>query len=1379
MDLFIHLNYVLWGIIIKNPYRLEHCYFRSCNNLINKYQITMKSNLLRNFRNAIFCTMIFLCLFAAGLNAQEKALPQIGYIDQIMAASHEFSGTKLNELKVVSPRWLKHDLHSRVRHELSNNWSFIQVKDNVAGEPATVQIPHQFSMTSGEAAWYIQNIEMDKPGKGERYFLMIEQVRMLCVVFVNGKEYTRHLGGYTPFEADITNALIKGKNTVALYVHNTTISWDFESKTLINQVGVYGTPSEEGLRSGSWLNGGIGREICLEKRREVFVRETAIVTSVENKEISVEITVDNNSGKPFSGMAKAEVLSWPDGKKLMDLAPFSFSVASGGSKTQVKIASWNNPPLWSPENPNLCVLRVTLPGKTPDVYEERFGFREFVIKGKQFYLNGIPTKLRGPSQFTPGTSYQGRERTFEFSKRVFLCEKKVLDFNAYRTHAIIFPRVVFEAADEAGVMMINQSSIWSSMKRYYESGGEEFMKNTRVEFAEWIKRDRNSPSVVIWDVENEMVRMGGELSFWNQLDGFVLEHDKSRIITHSGSGDDPTDRFTVNHAHMGEAYTNQLKKWKEQSNAPYIFGEFWLGSPGEHRLTSSKEVSSFDEYILEYARLFNEKALEMRYYDAPGVMHFAVQRERLYYRNSITDLASPDAVCEEVIGTGKNVEMMRHGAAALTSFFWPRNESATSKGLHSSTVIVCNDSETPKELKLTLKHEGRNVTPAGFEKPFLLNPGERRNCDVSIPAMQNSTVLLAELTSGGKMVSRDELNLRGLSANLSAPSLKRNVYFFGSETDARIISSLGLKLNTSDRLPSAEGSLVILGSNYEANDIFSVESVRSYLEAGGMLLSLRQERLPDWSPVQLGLWSSSRGAFAIYAPIYAQGHKVFSGISGEDLRWWDGESGKLLEEAFVRPGAVKKNSQGAWRALAGASRFENMSIVEMRQGKGTLLLSQLEILENLNLTEPRQVLYNMLAYLDEGGWKADGSMKLVGSLNQAFLEEELGVKANAFASPEAKNGNLMLAGQGADIKEIMDWANEGGRVVVFSNEMVSQVPGYTLSSDNNYRIAVRESDHPLLWGISSVNFSESASPLVTTAFTEWPDDAKVLFQSLKAENPSRSAQMTLSIYGVNMSPVVNGGPVIISRKTGKGEILLIPFDINENSPFCRELLSTLIANSGAEIETEDILKLEALVKRTNPPVIDGKLDDWTEDMEDRNIAQYIHAEPVVLSSKLVFGKKPENDMEFSGIVYFMFDNQNLYLAGAVFGGQKNQQLNLKIGSNTILVNLEGQTAIAINGKANPAVKFASGRIGSMSEYNDSGLLSFTQINRRFGMLERVNNVPNTTFETALPWNMLNLSPEREEIDLKIRLSSDGYTLELPAEGNTGKLIIDNKLGKTR
>jgi hypothetical protein len=1341
----------------------------------------MQKNSFKAFISKLPCIGVLFCFLAGEIYAQEiQTLPQIDFIYRIMHKSDDFSRVKLKELKQIESCWINHEEHTRRRYEINAPWFFMQVlNNNSVGEAATVNLPHRFSISDGPAGWYVQNIEIDKPEKGKRYFLMMEQVRMLCVVFVNGKEITRHLGGYTPFEADITGALNKGVNTIALYVHNPTISFDYEKGTLLNQVGVVARPNEAILRSGPWLAGGIPGEIYLEKRREVFVRETAIVTSVEKKELTVEITLENLSGKNFKGMAKAEVLSWPEGKKLIDLEPFSFSIAPGDTKSEVKVTSWKDPPLWSPDNPNLCILRVTLTGKTPDIYEERFGFREFIVKGKRFYLNGIPIKLRGPSQFVPGVNYLGRDQTFEYCKNVFACEKRLLDFNAYRTHAVIFPRVVFEAADEAGVLMINQSSIWSSMRRYYEKAGEEFMKNTRVEFAGWIKRDRNSPSVVIWDVENEMVRQGGELGFWRQLHDFVLEHDTSRVIIHSGSGDNVDDRLSVNHVHMGEAYTNQLIRWKEQSKGPVIFGEYWLGSPGEHRLTSSREVSTFDDYILEYARLFNEKTLEMRYYDAPGIMPFAVHRERLYYKNSITDLSIPGAICEEATDNRKNLEIMRHGIASVTAFFWPRTESADSKGIFNSAVIVCNDSEVPREFELRFKFDGQNQTPDGSETPFLLNPGERKTFNISLPVKTFTSTARAELISEGEIISSDELSVRGLSSLPSAPSLKRSVYLFGENEDAKIISSLGITVNTGSKLPDPDGSIVIFGRNYEENEELGVENIQMFIERGGAVLCLNQERLPDWVPVHLEFWSSSRGAFATYAPIYASDHQIFSGIEGKDLRWWDRTSGKILDMAFVRPGAVRKNSKGAWRALAGASRFENISVAEMRHGKGSVILSQLHLLENIDLAEPRQVFINMLSYLDKGGWGSGHSVKLSGSVNKSFFTDILGVKDSAFSYPDPQLGDLLIAGNNADMEEILNWADNGGRVIVLSKDMVSRFPGYTLSSDNNYRIGVRESDHPLLWGISSINFSENREPLVKNSFTKWPADARVLFQSLRAQNPQNSSQMTLSILGVLMFPVENGFPVIISQKNGKGEILLMPFEINEKSPFCQELVSTIIANAGVEIRIEDSRKLLALVKKTNPPVIDGHLDDWTEDLEDRNVTPYIHAEPVVLQAKNASGIKPESDLNFSGIVYFMWDDINLYLAGVAFGDQQNKKLELTIGKNKVSIVLKKEIAITINEQVKPEIQLASGTINDLNEFDDARLLSFTMINRRFGNLERVTNVSNSIFETAIPWKTLNLSPEQELIDLSITLTSEDYKIVLPAEADKGSLIIDKNPGKTR
>jgi hypothetical protein len=65
------------------------------------------------------------------------------------------------------------------------------------------------------------------------------------------------------------------------------------------------------------------------------------------------------------------------------------------------------------------------------------------------------------------------------------------------------------------------------------------------------------------------------------------------------------------------------------------------------------------------------------------------------------------------------------------------------------------------------------------------------------------------------------------------------------------------------------------------------------------------------------------------------------------------------------------------------------------------------------------------------------------------------------------------------------------------------------------------------------------------------------------------------------------------------------------------------------------------------------------------------------------------------------------------------------------------------------------------------------------MLERVDNVPHVTFESAVSRGLLRLSPESESLDLSIMLSSDKYTLVLPAEGNTRRLVIAKSPGKTK
>jgi len=464
--------------------------------------------------------------------------------------------------------------------------------------------------------------------------------------------------------------------------------------------------------------------------------------------------------------------------------------------------------MWSPDRPNLYVARLTLAvgGRALDSIDVRFGFREFWIEGKRFMLNGIPITLRGESnyRFARNPESMDPEYGVEYNRGVMGIIKREMAANAFRVHASIAPGSVALAADEVGMMLINQSSIWSAMGNAYRLGGEEFMNNTRLEFEEWVRRDRNSPSVVIWDVENEMIRGSRVNMPWvMRLDGFILQHDDTRPIEHSGAGWYDAEQDII-HVHMHEHYSDVLDMWRRNGTRPIVFGEFWVGGRGETRLPTSYEFKSKDDWHAEEARVYEEYMLEMRYYGAGGVMPFRTTTGLFVNPPGGRSLFEfePGKEPAYAIRAEADAEAIRHGLGPMTAFFWPRGASAQAGGEFVRELVVCNDSEEPRDLMLEWGLDGQ---PAKT-KAIRLAPGEQHRESVALSMPAKPGALQARLLENGRLIARDRLDLRPMAPErLAPPKLMRRLVLYEGESkgSADALRELGLSVEVSDAVPAS------------------------------------------------------------------------------------------------------------------------------------------------------------------------------------------------------------------------------------------------------------------------------------------------------------------------------------------------------------------------------------------------------------------------------------------------------------------------------------------------------------------------------------------------------------------------------------------------
>ena len=180
-----------------------------------------------------------------------------------------------------------------------------------------------------------------------------------------------------------------------------------------------------------------------------------------------------------------------------------------------------------------------------------------------------------------------------------------------------------------------------------------------------------------------------------------------------------------------------------------------------------------------------------------------------------------------------------------------------------------------------------------------------------------------------------------------------------------------------------------------------------------------------------------------------------------------------------------------------------------------------------------------------------------------------------------------------------------------------------------------------------------------------------------------------------------------------------------------------------------------------PLKIDGQLDDWTSDMEDRNVSPYVHAQPIVLSSQDATGAKLSNDADLSAIVYFLWNENALCLAGVVFNQGGAATLSARIDGHVLsFVPFGSGTSVLLDGKSVVALRTAFGQTTSDNLIDARALSLFAGNAPRTG--QSPEKVPGATFEIEVPWSALGWDKPPDQFRGLIRVERpDGAAIQSP------------------
>lgn len=375
------------------------------------------------------------------------------------------------------------------------------------------------------ALWYKTKFTVPSTFRKKIVLLHFEAVDWLADIYINGIKAGSHQGGYDPFTFDITTHLKSGDNLIELKVTDPVDKGPQpRGKQVLKPGGIWYTSVT-----------GIWRTVWMEAVPKTYISSTKQVPDIDKQTLSIDVKVEN----PGPG-DKVRVSAW-DGEKLV-----SEKEAAFGTGITLTV---NNPKLWSPDNPFLYDLKISIlrNGKITDEVKSYFAMRKISLKPDE---NGVlRMMLNNQFVFQYGPLDQGwwpdglytapTDEALLFD----IVKTKEMGFNTLRKHVKVESARWYWHCDKAGML------VWQDMpsgdlgghRWNNRPGMEGGWDKSRTEASETIYRTEwnsiidylfNFPCIVVWVPFNEA---------WGQfktaeITKWTMQKDPSRLVNSASGG---------------------------------------------------------------------------------------------------------------------------------------------------------------------------------------------------------------------------------------------------------------------------------------------------------------------------------------------------------------------------------------------------------------------------------------------------------------------------------------------------------------------------------------------------------------------------------------------------------------------------------------------------------------------------------------------------------------------------------------------------------------------------------------------------------------------------------------------------------------------------
>ena len=364
--------------------------------------------------------------------------------------------------------------------------------------------------------WYRYHLTPDASLKDKRVVLDFGGIMYVGDVYLNGERIGGTDYGYVGFEIDLTGRLRWGEDNVIAVRADT----------------------REPQNSRWYTGGGLFRGVKLitTSADQFFTRHPLYITTRENRyvKISAEFT---NRGRDRQSSLRVRILD-PDGQQVYEgTATRRRNTQSRTMEAQMPEIEIPSPQLWDIDSPRLYTVVAQLlreDGTVADEVSERFGIRTVEI-GPDYglRLNGRKVLLQGYANHHS----LGALGAANYPRAIKKCLELMKQFgiNHIRTSHNPYSREFIELCDECGILVVDE--LYDKWTRQHTGGRVPFEQLWQYDVPEWVKRDRNSPSVVMWSLGNELQQDPNMpfndfgVTMYKLQKALLQRYDSTRLVT--------------------------------------------------------------------------------------------------------------------------------------------------------------------------------------------------------------------------------------------------------------------------------------------------------------------------------------------------------------------------------------------------------------------------------------------------------------------------------------------------------------------------------------------------------------------------------------------------------------------------------------------------------------------------------------------------------------------------------------------------------------------------------------------------------------------------------------------------------------------------------